>query len=650
MSSTSQAAANTAIQGLVCVSKTAYQVSPSDAGTMVVQSANLDGNFTTKNVGKACPSNRTNSCILELSPTSFLLIGGDGIGIMTNEIWKFDTSANTWQQISVIGDTLKRRNSHAAALNQHDNIIYIFGGNNSLDACSDLAVLCLNGDTVECHTVHVQPDVKWPIPRINHTLTSGANKICLFGGQNEDGFCLSDLWELDYSLFPLKPVWHQICKNGPLPRHSHCAWFQGNNFFIAGGIGDDGSLYNDIWRFDGEWQQTMIFETQYPIFACRLGLCEVSRELKLVKQRSPYAALDGLFEQLRQRQAEYTEKASYERQRGSAIEAEKANLAILCQALKEYNEGQEKTPEIQKAIDAYSPAAQEDLRKQLSEQRNALAKLTSEIADEYSKYISNKHPDVSAKSRELALQLTLMLTQAKSDFERKKAEKQAEITLYKEQLNLLKKELPSGFEPPNLDPANYSTFQDYISTLPKATQEFALTHYYGMQLRTYQHLLIKTQNYQVKIKKVSHEQTLQQLDKQVSRLSEKLSEVYSQVASEEDELARWKKALVEAKSDRDRAQEILKAIKPTGAGQSTLDQRVKDLEARNAALIESLKEQLRQIVTTQKQPIDDLYTMVSELNDKIAPMTPNDARFEIEKAMPGIRSRVAKITAADKGA
>ena len=89
-------------------------------------------------------------------------------------------------------------------------------------------------------------DPQKPEPRWGHTLNSCDDGALLFGGENQYGEKMNDLWHLD-----CHGTWSQIQPiNSPPPaRSGHTAGYTSGTYYVLAGEGDEG-LLDDVWTFN----------------------------------------------------------------------------------------------------------------------------------------------------------------------------------------------------------------------------------------------------------------------------------------------------------------------------------------------------------------------------------------------------------------
>ncbi|OHS95792.1 hypothetical protein TRFO_38069 [Tritrichomonas foetus] len=579
-----------------------YQISESDKGTLGVSLGKIGYPLSPVAVTGPSPSNRSKFSLSLLNNSSFLLIGGDGPGINTTELWAFDIKSSQWAQLKTSQDPIKRRSGHCAA--SSGNIVYIFGGSNGLNISTDLIVFTINGDTYTYKEIESQSD--WPCPRILHTMIPMKNTIWLFGGQSDNGTALNDLWELDYSLFPQSPSWHAVeLRRAPPGRYNHVSWTANDCFYIAGGMGSDDLHYQEVWKFENQWEQTYIINTKLPLFACSKGLFEVSDSFIEVQLSPPFAALDNLFERLKFKQSELTTKIRNQTER-EYIQNETSRRLKRFENIIDQN----KTNEYQEILNYFSDEEQIKLNAHINLRRNQLSEIVARIINDYPNFLQK--PSNNPQAEELAVQLSLKLQQCEATLQKAKEERNTEIQLYKQQLQFLnaKQDVSSI-----IDTANFNSFLQYSSMLPPESKEAALENYYRIQLREYQRLRQQTQEVQQKFKKTSESQSVR--SDTVSRLSDELTKKFKNVTKTEDELNLWKQRLEEANTDLEKVRNFLMAINGYKNNKPVFESNIQKMENNMLVHKNMIKRELDDICVRKKAYIDEFLKTINVIIDAI---------------------------------
>jgi hypothetical protein len=142
----------------------------------------------------------------------------------------------------------------AAAYSSQDNAMYIFGGYDENQLCSDLWKF----ECDSCQWTKLSPPAS-PAARHSHSMVynSISGSLVVFGGTVASG-SEGDLWS--YSI--ADNVWMQIPRtgDGPYDRTEHTSAYDSsaNQVFVFRGRGDSGSFFSELFRynfFDNTWRR-----------------------------------------------------------------------------------------------------------------------------------------------------------------------------------------------------------------------------------------------------------------------------------------------------------------------------------------------------------------------------------------------------------
>lgn len=614
----------------------AYNIMSSQDGRMVVSVAKIGSSFQPITINTERPLNRQHFYCVTTEDGNVLMVGGDGIGITSTEIWRFDIFKRQWKLLTTTQKPIKRRTFHVCAA--YKNIVYVYGGNHELEFANSLLVITLNNDTYEYKEIGRQSD--WPCPRRLSSMTLYKNTIYMFGGitqvdykkpkdgtlSYDDDELLSDLWMLDFSLFPQCPSWHLVeNRHTPTPRYGHISYFNENSFYVAGGIGSKRQWVNDVWKYSSDsehsslqqnkegdfkwWEQVMIFETPYPIMISPSGILEISSTLKIISQKPPFAALDDLFDSLHRKQYEYTIKSKIDQEQFTSLDFEIRKIRDYTRAAQS---GDRNHPDFIEMTKTFSNENAKLMKKHINEIRNKLTQTIVQILQEYPKFIVSTDPFLNAKMNNLALEINLKLQQIQNKFKRLKSERENEITLYRQHLQFLKPNTNAKY--PEIDPGDFETFDLYSNSLSKAQQEFALQQYYRIQLREYQNLIEQTQNAKQFAQK--NKELLDRNSKIVSRLTDQLTKNFKKTNQNEEDLKTWKAKLTDTVEDYQKATEFLNAYEQSTTNNVALQRKITDLTQKNDEMLRSLRADYDLVI--QNQPIFvSMYKMTNDLTEEI---------------------------------
>ena len=92
-----------------------------------------------------------------------------------------------------------------------------------------------------------------PIPRDDHSLSTGSNNnIIIFGGF-VNGARVNDVYQLDFVANAASLNWTKFDfdkAKSPLPRASHSSIIHENKLYVFGGQDDENNKLGDMWQFD----------------------------------------------------------------------------------------------------------------------------------------------------------------------------------------------------------------------------------------------------------------------------------------------------------------------------------------------------------------------------------------------------------------
>ena len=626
---------------LVCVGDHVFRVCNGASGKVEVQKAPLSGDFQPVKAANP-PSNRFNQFCLPLAASSFLMLGGDGFGISSFEVWLFDTAACAWRSLKKLSDApIARRSSHCAAAFAQDGSItvFVYGGVHGLELCRDVLVLKVEGDGFYADIVPEGDG--WPCPRRDASIALCQGKMMMFGGENDEGVRLNDLWEFDAGLFGACPYWRNLANGGLPGRKLHQSWADGQNMFVAGGLGKDGEL-NDIWMWsEGAWQQTMIFVAKFPIFACELGLCEVSTKLEKVVQKSPFAALDGMFEELRNAEKKFSERRSGEERKLSLLRAQLNERRNQGAALDAYTGG-EPVGNVKEALANFSQERREFLQEQIDGLRTEIRDVVKEIVEEYPLCV-HRNIRVKRDDVEIAAQMALRLEEEKEIEKETDNAHKIESQIGESQTKVLK-ESSKGAEDVTVDPGDFQSFMRLANEygIMSEKSQCALDGFYGMQLRAYHHLLTKVATRKEDIALAKKRIPL--LEQKIAKLSQKLSRRFLKISEYQGLLDEWSGLEQNAKSEEKLSQQFLAEIEAQKKNESHIAQTVKRREMENEAVREKIATALVNIGQTNRATLESIWTKAHEIMTAIDDQTPSVATTTLASQAPALEELIRQLT------
>ena len=283
----------------------------SSSGFLEIFTAQINDKFK-KIQAKNPPSNREMfSFCFGKDSDSFYLTGGIGKSVYEFEIWKFSFSSSTWEKFTNTGKKISRRKCHSSVFFQNANrsIIYNIGGAGTKAIKKDLLRidLNLNENTFEGVSYFNIDDMY--SPRINCSAFLKNNTISVFGGLNEFGKVLGDLYEISLSIEDFRPVCTRLNQDDFSGRHSHISWKEEDSdiLYIIDGMDDKWQKLDTVASFRGTWLVHSIFLTENPIIPHNHIFVEVTADkANEIKPMNILTALNPLFEELKAQQEVYT--------------------------------------------------------------------------------------------------------------------------------------------------------------------------------------------------------------------------------------------------------------------------------------------------------------------------------------------------------
>ena len=613
---------------LVYVDGRVFQVRQGPSGSLELLSATLSSNFEVLSPSNP-PPNRIGQCLLPFSAKSFLMLGGDGTNITEFEVWLYDIQSSTWTRFQTPATPLPRRSDHCAAsvINGNSFIVYVYGGVTGLELCRDVLVLRIKDDRLSASVIKESDN--WPSPRRHASLTVCQSKVWLFGGESETGQPLNDLWEFDGGLFDSCPFWRCASKGGLPARTGHESWAEGCDMFVAGGTGPDGPL-NDEWRWhDGAWQQTVIFIAKDPVFFCALGLCEVGEKLEKAVRRSPFAALDGLFEDLRKKEKQFSDRRAGEEAKLETLKKQLSELRRQSSALDTYKPGSV-SEEVNQALANFSEDTNQTLQTDIAKLREELTEVVKAVVDEYP-LCARSGPRENPESRDIAKRIEWKLEEEKRIQAHSQSEREAELNIGGETISILEQGLENAPEV-KVDPGDFGSFLKIAKQYGVMSTESqnALDGFYGMQLRCYNHLTAAVATRKEGIE--AARKRLPILEQTITRLSEKLMKRFETIGEYKEDLEQWTTSLKAAEAEELVTQQYSDAMK---AGESPPD---------NQAEVEKLSGYLLEIAQTHRQAIEDIWTNCNDILLAIDGEPAATTAPILETRAPPIESLMYKIS------
>jgi N-acetylneuraminic acid mutarotase len=172
-----------------------------------------------------------------------LLFGGqvDSSGSYLNDTWLFDTSTNTWTQLTFTTPTPSARSEHAMAATLSGDVL-LFGGWHSGNLNDTWRFNTATNSWSQVSTSPIPP------ARCNHAMaTTPSGNVLLFGGHGTSGgYPLNDTWLFDTAT----NSWSQVSTSPTPPvREWHAMAATPVGVLLFGGLGDSIAYFNDTWRY-----------------------------------------------------------------------------------------------------------------------------------------------------------------------------------------------------------------------------------------------------------------------------------------------------------------------------------------------------------------------------------------------------------------
>ncbi|KAL6063436.1 protein kinase [Balamuthia mandrillaris] len=146
------------------------------------------------------PSARYHHTATLVASRYLYIFGGTSGTSMKNSLHILDLASQTWFQAEAKGKVPSHRCGHTATLWKEERI-YIIGGRNKNSFFDDVHSFDIQTQT--WREVEVQAGPR-PCKRCSHTASLLGNAIYVYGGEDQEGHTLSDVWALDLATFR----WH----------------------------------------------------------------------------------------------------------------------------------------------------------------------------------------------------------------------------------------------------------------------------------------------------------------------------------------------------------------------------------------------------------------------------------------------------------
>ncbi|EAY13485.1 Kelch motif family protein [Trichomonas vaginalis G3] len=295
----------------IAVGDDIYKVECVDGEYLSVFKGKIGIPFEMLDVKGESPVNRDLFSLTVIDDDSFLLTGGICPSILEFDIWRFNISKNSWTKLTNCGQRVPCRKGHCSILWYYAGCsrLYVIGGASFVYLRKDILCIEFNGDTFTATSIPLEAD-GLP-PRVFCSVSLIQNRLRVFGGLDENGKILGDLWDLSATYHNPAVMWtpknhlsgHNSKSIEKMGRYNHISYVVDDHVYIVGGIGRNGPLNNVA----APWEIKNIYEAEEPVIYSNKGLVEVCDPPKLVELNSIYTQMDILFDDLRQKETLYTQ-------------------------------------------------------------------------------------------------------------------------------------------------------------------------------------------------------------------------------------------------------------------------------------------------------------------------------------------------------
>lgn len=611
-----------------------YKIQNGDDGFISVSCSTLGSKFSEISIDDGCrPSNRIGYlCLKCLDDKHFVLIGGENDELLELEIWRFNVEKKHWELLVNTKKPLNARRYHSATFcaKNANEVLYVFGGLQSMKVLNDLLVFVFDNGSYE-YSVYQNEREEWPSERFMGTMVTTNNCIWMFGGLSLQNRALNDFWKMEHDIFDKDPSWISLVRLPP-GRYGHISWNEDNAIFIAGGNGLKNQRLNDVWKFsNNEWEQTNIFLSDYPIYFCKdIGLCKISDELTLVEQKSPFVGLDSLVKKLKVIQRNLTNHIRVDEDTLEDIRSLNDKIVKQCDGLKTYAKDGKRTPIINQIIEVYSDDHLNELNSQGLNLKNQLSSNIHQII--------NDLPDITIENNhksniKLCLMNQKILMKYKHNdlkYQKMKNDLEFEINTYNEQVKKLEEKCQNK-KILEVDASDYSTFDLFSSTLTQQEQQKSLSLYHGLQLREYQLLQSEVNEIQKEINKIERKQ------KKYLEISNIFSNllINKLIKSNncQEKLETWNKNLNDIEKDHQYIKSFLDSMYEYNTDQNSFQTKMESTKKENICLTDQLQKSIQEIVIKKKDDLEKMYKKASQLNDNLHNQNPKDFHQEVLESL-----------------
>ncbi len=217
--------------------------------------ATLTWSDLTPSVGNAPAPRFGHNAIYDPQNHSMIIWSGQGIGFY-NDVWSFNLSTHTWQELAVSGTKPNQRYGSAAVYDPVNHSLVITAGFTDAGRFNDTQSFRFSSH----EWVNLTPTGTKPVPRCLHTASYDATRrrMMLYAGQSSGA--LNDFWAFDLTA----NTWMELAFTPRPPGRFFSSSVVADDRFIIFGGSSGGENLNDTWAFDLEqnrWLEVSITGT-----------------------------------------------------------------------------------------------------------------------------------------------------------------------------------------------------------------------------------------------------------------------------------------------------------------------------------------------------------------------------------------------------
>ena len=207
----------------------------------VLDIANSTWTDVTPGTGNAPAPRFGHNAIYDPQNHSMIVWSGQGIGFY-NDVWSFNLSTHTWQELTASGTKPNQRYGSAAVYDPVNHSLVIAAGFTDAGRFNDTQSFRFASSA----WINLTPTGTKPVPRCLHTASYDASRqrMMLYAGQSSGA--LNDFWAFDLTA----NTWTELpFTPRPPGRFFSSSIVAGDRFLIFGGSSGSENL-NDTWEFD----------------------------------------------------------------------------------------------------------------------------------------------------------------------------------------------------------------------------------------------------------------------------------------------------------------------------------------------------------------------------------------------------------------